>query len=380
MPLNWIEIDLSALRHNFFQARSRVSPGCQVLGVVKSDAYGHGMIPVARELQKCGAVFLAVSKFWEAAELRRNDINLPVLVLLGIDPPDMDEAIRLGVRPAIFRFDQALSLSDAARRLDMPARVHIKVDTGMGRLGIPSEDLCSFAEQVRELPGIVLEGLLSHFAEADERDKSYSDFQTGRFTRALDAASRRGISFPYCHISNSAGTIDLPQAHFHLVRPGIMLYGSPPSGEPSDAVDLKPVMAFKSRIIQLKDVPAGRPIGYGRTFVTQHESRIATIPVGYDDGYFRLLSNRGRVLVRGKRAPVVGRVSMNLITVDATHIPEAREDDEVVLLGAQGEERISAEEIAGLCGTISYEVYCSIGKQQRFKYFLNSSTDLNGEI
>ncbi len=377
MPLNWIEIDLSALRHNFFQARDRVAPECRVLGVVKSDAYGHGMIPVARELQKCGASFFAVSKFWEAAELRRNNIGLPVLVLLGIEPADMEEAIRLGVRPAIFRADQARDFSKAARRLGMPARVHIKLDTGMGRLGIPAEELCSFAEKIKEFPGIVLEGVLSHFADADERDKSYCEYQAGRFVRAIGEASQQGISFAYCHISNSAGTLEVPQAHFQLVRPGIMLYGSPPSGEPSDSVDLRPVMTFKSRIIQLKTVPAGRPIGYGRTFVTRQESRIATIPVGYDDGYFRALSNRGQVLVRGKRAPVVGRVSMNMITVDVTQVPEACEDDEVVLLGAQGGERISAEEIAALCGTISYEVYCAIGKQQRFKYFLNPSTDLN---
>jgi alanine racemase len=303
-----------------------------------------------------------------------------VLVLLGLEPGDMDEAVRLGVRPAVFRLDQARMLSEAACRLGLPARVHVKVDTGMGRLGISCRDLSTFAAKLKELPGIVLEGLLSHFAEADEHDKSYCDFQIGQFTQAIGSASRLGLSFPYCHISNSAGIIDLPQAHFHLVRPGIMLYGSAPSGEPPDALDLQPVMAFKSKILQLKDVPAGQSIGYGRTFVTQGETRIATIAAGYDDGYFRLLSNRGRVLVRGKRAPVVGRVSMNLITVDVTHIPEAREDDEVVLLGTQGVERISAEEIAGLCGTISYEVYCAIGKQQKFKYFLNSSTDLDGEI
>ncbi|MFZ2446855.1 MAG: alanine racemase [Syntrophobacteraceae bacterium] len=375
MPLNWVEIDLAALRHNFFQARDRVAAGSKVLGVVKSDAYGHGMVPVARELEKCGAGFLAVGKFWEALELRRHGIGLPVLVLLGLEAPDIAEAIRLGIRPAIFRLDQARMMSDAAVRLNMPARVHVKIDTGMGRLGVPCKDLGDFAEKLKSLPGIVLEGLLSHFAEADEPDKTYCEFQIKQFGDAMGAAAGKGLTFPYLHMSNSAGVIDLPHAHFHLVRPGIMLYGSPPSGEPSAGVDLEPVMTFKSRIIQLKEVPAGQPIGYGRTFVTERPSRIATVPVGYDDGYFRLLSNRGLVLVRGKRAPVAGRVSMNIITLDVTHIPEAREDDEVVLLGRQGNERITADEIAKLCGTISYEVYCAIGKQQRFKYFLNASTD-----
>lgn len=378
MPLNWVDIDLAALRSNFSLVRRLSSPGSRIIGVVKSDAYGHGMIPVSRELEKSGAGFLAVGKFWEALELREDGIGLPVLVLLGLEPEDAKEAIRLGIRPAIFRLDQARAMSDAARSLEMPARVHVKLDTGMGRLGVPCKELAAFAEQIKLLPGIVVEGILSHFAEADEPDKSFCDFQIYRFADAIGTFSRQGLPFSYAHISNSAGVIDLPQAHFHLVRPGIMLYGSHPSGGPSDGVDLQPVMSFKSKIIQLKEVAAGHPIGYGRTFSTQRESRIATVPVGYDDGYFRTLSNRGRALVRGKGAPIVGRVSMNLITLDVTDIPEAREDDEVVLLGRQADERITAEEIARLCGTISYEVYCAIGKQQRFKYFLNASTGEQG--
>lgn len=373
MPLNWVEIDLAALRHNYFEARKHASPEATVLGVVKSDAYGHGMIPVAKELEKCGAGFLAVSKFWEAKELRDAGIGLPILVLLGFEDADVEDAVRLGIRPALFRLDLARKLSEAACRLNRPAPVHVKADTGMGRLGVQCEDMYSFLGELMSLPGIVIEGMISHFAEADETDKSYCDFQLKKFLVAMDAATRRGLSLSYCHISNSAAVIDLPQAHLRLVRPGIMLYGSTPSGKPSDTVDLKPVMTFKSVVLQLKEVPEGRPIGYGRTFVTKRKSRIATVAVGYDDGYFRLLSNRGQVLVRGVRAPVVGRVSMNMITADVTDIPDAAEGDEVVLLGAQGAERITGEEIANLCGTISYEVYCAIGKQQRFKYFLNGS-------
>ena len=372
MPLSWVETDLAALRHNYYQARNRIAPKSRVLGVVKSDAYGHGMIPVAKELELCGADFLAVSKFWEAEQLRAAGINLPVVVLLGVEPEEMKDAIRLGVRPVLFRMDQARLLSQAACSLDAPARVHLKVDTGMGRLGVPHARVEAFLAELLALPGIELEGILSHFADADESDKSFCEYQIANFVKTVERASSKGFSVPFCHISNSAGVIDLPQAHFHVVRPGIMLYGSPPSGEPSPGVDLRPVMTFKSRIIQLKEVEAGQPIGYGRTFHTRRKSRIATIPVGYDDGYFRALSNKGQVLIEGRRAPAVGRVSMNMITADVTEIPEAKEDGEVVLLGAQGSERITAEEIAKLCGTISYEVYCAMGKHH-YKYFLNAS-------
>lgn len=372
MPSSWVEIDLGALRHNYRQAVARLGPRTSVVGVVKSDAYGHGMVPVAREMAECGAAFLAVSKHWEARELRENGIELPILVLLGLELQDVEEAIALRVRPAVFRLDHARSISEAATRLGAPAPIHIKVDTGMGRLGVPLDGLHAFLAELRNLPGVVLEGVLSHFAVADEADKSYSEVQVDRFRQALQMVAASGFDIPYAHMSNSAGILDLPHAHFQLVRPGIMLYGSPPSMELAQPARLLPVMTFKSRILQLKEVPAGHSIGYGRTYVTERTTRIATVPVGYDDGYSRLLSNRGSVLVRGTRAPVVGRVSMNMITLDVTHIPGASEDDEVVLLGAQGADRISAEELADLSGTISYEVYCNIGRH-RFKTFLDET-------
>ncbi len=370
MPSSWVEIDLSALRHNFFQAKNRMSSKTRILGVVKSDAYGHGMIPVARELAACGAHFFAVSKLWEAAELHAANLGLPVVVLLGVEPAEMVEAVAIGVRPVVFRMDHAKALSRVACSLNKEAIVHLKVDTGMGRLGVPCAEVESFLDELIRLPGIRIEGILSHFAVADESDKSYCELQLGRFRQVLQTAAARGLPV-YGHIANSAGLLDLPHAHFQLVRPGIMLYGSPPSDELLQPADLRPVMHFKSTILHLKNVPEGQPIGYGRTYVTRRPSRIATVPVGYDDGYSRLLSNRGQVLVRGKRAPVVGRISMNMITVDVTHIPEAAEDDEVVLLGCQEEECITGEEIAALCGTISYEIFCSFGRN-RYKTFLNA--------
>jgi alanine racemase len=371
MALSWIEIDLEALRHNYSQARDRLSPGARVLGVVKSDAYGHGMVPVAWELAECGIHFLGVSKYWEAKKLRSEGISLPIIVLVGLEPAEMEDGIREEVRTVAFRLDHLRLLSQAACRSNKVARVHVKVDTGMGRLGVPFERVGSFLDELSQMPGIELEGLISHLAAADEADKSYSDAQIERFRQVLQMLADRGRDVSYAHVANSAGLLDLPHAHFHLARPGIMLYGSLPSRELLRPADLLPVMSFKSLILQLKDLPPGHPIGYGRTYVTQRSSRIATVPVGYDDGYPRLLSNRAEVLVRGRRAPVVGRVSMNMITLDVTDVPGVSEDDEVVLLGKQDAERITADEIADLCGTISYEIYCSIGKH-RNKVFLNA--------
>jgi len=374
MPSSWIEIDLAALRHNFDQARQRLPAETRIVGVVKSDAYGHGMVPVARELVACGAGFLAVSKFWEAQELRANGLSVPVLVLLGVEGGDMEEAVRQSVRPVIYRLDHARVLSRTAAKLGMRAPFHLKVDTGMGRLGVPWDRLGPFLDELLALEAIEMEGIMSHFSVADEGDKSFSHLQMERFRQALELLSRKGVSAPYVHMANSAGLLDLPAAHFQLVRPGIMLYGSPPSSELHHPPDLLPVMCFKSKVIQLKELPIGRFVGYGRTFVTVRPSRIVTIPVGYDDGYDRLLSNHAQLLIRGMRAPVVGRVSMNMITADVSHLPQVQEDEEVVLLGAQGDDRITAEELAGICGTISYEIYCNIGKNP-FKYFFNASAE-----
>ncbi len=372
MPLNWVEIDLAALRHNFMQVRQHILPETQILGVVKSDAYGHGMVPVARELAQSRCHFLGVSKYWEAEKLRKAGLELPIIVLLGLEPEEMDAAIAQDIRPVLYRMDHARSLSQRAVRHQKKASFHVKVDTGMGRLGVPLEKLSTFLGQLKELPGMHLEGVLSHFAVADEGDKTYSELQLARFKEALQLTREYGFDVAYAHISNSAGLLDLPQAQFQLVRPGIMLYGSPPSDDLLNPVTLRPVMTLKARVIQIKKVSAGQPIGYGRTYTTSKVTTIATLPVGYDDGYSRHLSNKGAVLIKGQRAPLVGRVSMNLITVDVTHIQNVSEDDEAVLLGQQEGNRISAEEIARLCETISYEVFCSLGRN-RHRRFLNGT-------
>uniref|UniRef100_A0A832A500 Alanine racemase n=1 Tax=Desulfacinum infernum TaxID=35837 RepID=A0A832A500_9BACT len=375
MALNWVEIDLAALRHNFMQVRSRVGSRAGILAVVKSDAYGHGMVPVARELAAAGADFFGVSKCWEALKLRTAGIAQPILILAGIEPEDVPHVLEKDLRPAVYRPDHCRWLEEASRRAGKRARIHLKIDTGMGRLGVPDRELGPFIDQLAEFRHLEIEGVFSHLATSDEADKTFSHEQLHRFRTALQMFHDRAIPFRYAHIANSGGVLDIPEAHHQLVRPGIMLYGSPPSDEIRDPAPLKPVMTLKTKVLQIKWVAAGQSIGYGRTFICPRPMRIATIAVGYDDGYPRVLSNRGEALVRGRRAPIVGRVSMNLITLDVTHIPEAAEDDEVVLLGAQGSERITAEEIAEKAGTISYEIYCAVGKNPQ-RLFCNQTNGL----
>lgn len=375
MALNWVEIDLAALRHNFLQVRNRVESRAGILAVVKSDAYGHGMIPVARELAAAGADFFGVSKCWEALKLRSAGIAQPILILAGMEAEDIPHVLENDLRPTVYRLDHCRMLEEASRRTGKRARIHLKIDTGMGRLGVPDRDLGPFLDRLGDFPNLEIEGVFSHLATSDEADKTFSHEQLHRFRKALQMLHERALPFRYAHIANSGGVLDMPEAHHQLVRPGIMLYGSAPSDEILDPAPLRPVMALKTKILQIKEVAAGQSIGYGRTFICPRQMRIATIAAGYDDGYPRALSNRGEALVRGVRAPIVGRVSMNLITLDVTHIPEAAEDDEVVLLGAQGSQRITAEEIAEKAGSISYEIYCAVGKNPQ-RLFLNPTNGL----
>lgn len=372
MPGSTIEIDLGALRHNFAQVRTLVGNSTSILAVVKSDAYGHGMVPVARELENEGIEYFGVSMCWEAVSLREQGINTPILILLGVEADEFPSVIHYGLTPVLFRTDIAAGLSSAALAAGTQVPVHVKIDTGMGRLGVPHEKAERFFELVESLKGLRVEGLLSHFASADEFDKTFSYLQLDRFRQTLAQAESIGLNFSYAHIANSAGIIDLPDAYLQLVRPGLMLYGAPPSQELHRPVSLKPVMTLKTRVLELKEVAANSPIGYGCTHITSKPSLIATLPVGYDDGYNRLLSNVGEILIRHRRAPVVGRISMCLTTADVTHVPGVQVDDEVVLLGTQGLQEITADEIAAKIGTISYEIFCNFGAHHD-KRFLHSS-------
>ena len=357
------EIDLRCLQFNYRQLLKRVPKGVKLLGVVKADAYGHGAVPISLKLEDLGAEYLGVAIPEEGVELRKGGVKAPILVLGGIYGGELDTFIQFNLTPVIFRKDSLALLSKEAERRKKKVKVHLKVDTGMRRLGVPLSLWSSFLKEIKQYPKIEVEGILSHFSMTDEGEEGFTACQWSDFQDAVAMAKTSGISCKYVHMANSATLTAIPSYTGNLARPGIMLYGSYPSPAFRDLIPLKPVMTLKTKIHLLKPVPSGAKISYGGTFVTQRESFIATLPIGYADGYNRLLSNRGEVLIRGKRAPVVGVVCMDFVMVDVTGIPRVSIGDEAVLMGRQGREEITAEEIAEKVHSISYEVLCSIGKR-----------------
>ncbi|MGO8987806.1 MAG: alanine racemase [bacterium] len=356
------EVDLGALEFNYRQIKKRVPEGVKVLAVVKADAYGHGAIPVSLRLEKLGVDYLGVAISEEGVELRKAGVKAPILVLGGIFGAEVDQIFRFRLTPVIFRKDCLKILSREAEKRRRKVKVHLKVDTGMGRVGVPLSLWPDFLREVRRFPKIETEGILSHFSMTDE-EEGFTQSQWRAFQSAVAIAQEFGISSQYLHMASSATLTAFPGYAAGLVRPGIMLYGSYPSPAFRSLISLRPVMTLKTRIHFLKSVPSGARISYGGTFTAKRESRIATLPIGYADGYNRHLSNHGEVLIRGKRAPVVGRVCMDFIMVDVTDIPRASVGDEVILIGQQGGEQITPEEIAEKIDSISYEVLCSIGKR-----------------
>jgi alanine racemase len=365
---NEVIIDLGALRHNFSEIRRLAGPQARILAVVKSDAYGHGMIPVAKTLEAAGVDYLGVFEVTEGLELRKSGCKTPILVMMGVLRDEVDAAVEYGLMPALFHPDIADRLAAVSAAQEKVTPVHIKVDTGMTRLGVPYKDLSQFLKQLLPLKGIEVTGIFSHLAVADQPDQAFTDEQISRFLNAVETC-RRIMGFEGdVHVANSGALLGGKGLELGLIRPGILLYGSPPAEGWPGAASFKPVMCFKSQVIQVRTVPPGTPVSYGRTYTTQGSRTIATVPVGYDDGYNRLLSNNGEMLIHGQRVPIVGRVCMNLTMVDVTGIGDVAVGDEVVLLGTQGTERITAEQIAMWTRTISYEVYCSLGKSNRRMY------------
>jgi len=357
------EVDLGALAYNYHQLRRFAPASVKFLAVVKADAYGHGAIPVSKKLEGLSADFLGVAWVQEGIELRNGGIKKPILVLSGIYEEEVEEVLDYNLTPMVYRLEIAQALSSAASKRGKKVPVHLKVDTGMGRIGVLAEEAPAFANRVRQFENLEIEGIASHLSTADEGDSAFASMQLERFSRTIEEMKRLAIDPPFCHIANSAALVNLPAAHFTLVRPGIMLYGSYPSPSLKDKVSLRQVMSWKSHIADLKKLPAGYPISYGRTFITQRPSLIAAIPVGYADGYNRLFSNRGEVLIKGMRAPVAGRVCMDWTMVDVTAITGVEVGDEVVLMGSQSGQEITPEEMGGWIGTISYEILCSVGKR-----------------
>ena len=360
---SWVEIDLDSFRNNWAEIGRLVGPGVKVLQVVKADAYGHGAIEISRAAVKNGVYGLGVANADEGVQLRVGGIDAPVIILSPSTTPEIDEIIKYHLIPSVsdIHFAQALSEKLVDDGAHLP--VHIEVDTGMGRGGAITEDAIAMVKEVRALPNMELEGIFSHLSVSEVGHDAYNGLQWERFDEILRGLEREGITVPIRHISNSGGVIDFPSFCLDMVRPGIMTYGVCPGHGMETKAHLTPVMTFKTTVVILKDFPAGYSIGYGRTYVTRRPTRIATIPVGYGDGYGVVMSNRGEALIRGRRVPIVGRISMDMCTVDVTDIPHCEIGDEVVLMGRQGEEYISAGEIAEKAGTISYEILCALGKR-----------------
>ena len=355
-------IDMESLDHNFREIVRRAE-GQQVLAVVKAGAYGHGAVEVSKRLLRLGADMLGVALVEEGRELREAGIDAPVLVMGAIFPEQAEEIVSLKLTPAIFGLSVAQALSEAAYRRRTTINVNVKIDTGMGRIGIAPEDAPELIAALQKLRNISVQGLMTHFADADLRDKQFASKQMDRFEDLLKALEAKKIKVPVRHAANSAAVLDFHRAFFTMVRPGLMLYGYNPLEEGALGADLRPVLSLITRIALIKKVPTGVPISYGRTFTTKRESAIATLPIGYADGYSRGLSNKGEALVRGMRVPVVGRVCMDMCMIDVTDVPAAREGDDVVLIGSQGSERITADDIAAKIGTIAYEVLCGISSR-----------------
>jgi alanine racemase len=359
------EVDLDAIRHNYEKVRSIIPKDTEVMAIVKADGYGHGAKKIAKVLQEKGVDRFAVAIAKEGEELRKAHITKPILVLGYTPKADIKTLIANDLTQTVFGYDMAHYIHEEAKKLNKTVNVHIKLDTGMGRIGFLS-DPHSIEEikKIAQLSHLNVEGIFTHFATADEEDISYTKAQWSVFMGFLNELHEVGIDIPLLHAANSAATMIFPKAHLNVVRTGIILYGYYPSDYLMDKkIELKPAMSLKTQVVHTKELPKGHYISYGRKYCTQDKTKIATIPIGYADGYSRRLSNKGRVLIRGQFAPIVGTICMDQFMVDISHIPHVSVGDEVVIFGKQGEQEIKVEEIANLTDTINYEVICSIGKR-----------------
>jgi alanine racemase len=360
----WAEIDLDNLIHNLKEIRRLTENRTLVMAVVKADAYGHGAVEAAHALAGNGADRLAVSTLDEAVKLRKNGIIVPIQLLSHTCPSRAGEIVDLDIIQTVFDAELAEAISNEAIKRNKRAKVHVKIDTGMGRIGFQAgEQAVEGIKRISRLKGLEIEGMMTHFASSDDADESYTKCQLEKFLDTYDRLVKCGIDIPIRHAANSAGIIVHPQSHLEMVRPGIMLYGMYPSRDTCvPRADLKPVMSLKAKVISSSMFSKDLCISYGRTYKTNRDSRLIVLPVGYADGYCRLLSNQGRILVRGKYAPVVGRVCMDHFMADVTDFDEIVEaGEEAVLFGRQGDKEISVDELAGICRTISYEILCKIG-------------------
>ena len=355
----WIEIDLGALAHNLKVVRAHLS-GARVMAVVKADAYGHGAVEVARRLEREGADWLGVALVEEGIALRRAGVELPILVLGGFAPPQAQAILDHRLTPSLFRLDQVEALHDAAARRGVVADAHVKIDTGMGRLGLPAREAGAFAARLAAANGIRVTGAFSHFPAADTSGDVSTTRQTQSFLQAVAALKAAGLSPSDLHLANSPAVLDHRATWMTLARPGLLLYGYHPDGC-ARTLAVRPVLALRSTVVDLRDLQSGDTVGYGRTFKAPGPVRIATLGLGYADGLPRAASNRAVVLLAGRRAPIVGRISMDLTTVDVTAIPQTAVGDVATVIGEQEGDRIGADALARACGTISWEILARLG-------------------
>ena len=367
---SWVEIDLDSIAQNVRNVKRLIGVDKELMVVVKGNAYGHDIKEVSTVVLKNGASRLAIANLEEGIFLRKEGITAPLLTL-GFTPYEQVEQLVLyDITPTICELESIRKTSQAAIKFKKNVKIHVKIDTGMGRLGIFSEDTVKFIKKVLTIKNIELEGVYTHFSIADEKDKTYTEVQFKKFMNVIGDLEKEGIRISKKHVSNSAAILDLPHMWLDIIRPGISIYGLYPSVEVNKTIKLIPAQEFKTKVLFLKEFASGESIGYGRTYITKKRTVVASIPVGYADGYNRLLSNQGEVLIRGKRVSVIGRISMDQCTIDVTNFPSIKIGDEVVLWGKQGKEMITVEEIAEKIGTINYEVIHMPDKKRVSKLFI----------
>lgn len=353
----WAEIDLAALRHNYEEIKKNIRGGAKLCAVVKADAYGHGALAVARVAVEAGASYLAVATLGEAIELREAGFTQPILLLGLVLPDEARDIVDYDVTQVVCELPLAEAISREAVRQHKTAKVHLAVETGMGRIGIHPEEIGALAAAVKQLPNIEIEGMFSHFAMADSKDKAYTKGQLAKFKQALKAVEDAGVRPKIRHIAESAAILEIPEAYYDMVRVGVIQYGMWPSDEVTHPIDLRPVMKVCAKVVFLKNVHPGESIGYGREFIAERESRIATLPIGYADGYIRAYGNGGYVSFGGRKAPIAGRVCMDQVMVDVTDLPDVKEGDTAVLFG---DDTVTVGTAAKWLNTINYEVTCLI--------------------
>lgn len=358
-----VELDREALLHNLGELKKCLSSSTEIMVIVKSNSYGHGIDIVPGVFAGAGVGHFGVAITEEGVRLREDGVEGTIVVLEGVYSGQFESLLEYDLTPVVFNIENAKELNEFFAARNAAGKVHLKIDSGMGRVGVPSAEFESFFKAIKECTHLEVEGIMSHFAQSELEDKTFTDIQLEVFKNALSVASSLGIEPKYKHLSNSAAIVGYKDSEFNMVRPGIMLYGAYPQGEEvekyGEKINLKPAMTLKTKILDIKKVSAGETVSYGRTYKCERDSLIALLPIGYGDGFMRSLSNKGEVLIKGKRCPIRGRVCMDLTMVDVTEVG-ASVGDEVILIGSQNGETIRAEEVATLAGTISYEVFCSL--------------------